>query len=281
MTLCFIDSTRYTGTINYVPLSAEDYWRINVASVTVGGASVSGQASMILDTGTSLIAASPSATNSIMSKIGGKSQGDGTFEVNCNALSSLPTLTFNINGVAYSIPPSAYIIEYFDGRENVCLVGIMSSGDSMWILGDVFIRQFYTIFDHTNKRIGLAKATGSSASTGGSSPSGPSGPAPAPQPPGSPPSSTCVDTSSSCTQWVANGFCTNSFYASTVAQLCMKSCGLCSSSGGGAAAPPPPPSTNCVDSSSNCGTWVQNGFCINSFYTSVVQQYCMKSCGLC
>lgn len=92
-------------------MAITDYWRIIVSSVTLGGTSVGGQAYAIVDTGTSLIAAPPAATNAIMSRIGGQPMGDGTYEVSCGSLGSLPTLTFVINGASFSIPPSSYIIE--------------------------------------------------------------------------------------------------------------------------------------------------------------------------
>lgn len=79
--------------------------------MSLGGSSVSGQATAIVDTGTSLIAAAPAAASSIMSKIGAQSMGDGTYEVSCSRLSSLPILTFVISGVSFSLPASSYIIE--------------------------------------------------------------------------------------------------------------------------------------------------------------------------
>uniref|UniRef100_A0A914EG97 ShKT domain-containing protein n=1 Tax=Acrobeloides nanus TaxID=290746 RepID=A0A914EG97_9BILA len=225
MTLCYIDSTRYTGSITYIPLSATDYWRINLGSVSLGGSSVSGQATAIVDTGTSLIAAAPAAASSIMSKIGAQSMGDGTYEVSCSRLSSLPILTFVINGVSFSLPASSYIIEYYNGNQYICMVGIMASGDNMWILGDVFIRKYYTVFDHTNRRVGFAPATSTPANTSGGGGSAPA-PAPAPAPQPAPAPSNCVD-NVNCATWVANGFCTNSFYVGKYQTYCPHRCGYC------------------------------------------------------
>ncbi|CAJ0575895.1 unnamed protein product, partial [Mesorhabditis spiculigera] len=37
---------------------------------------------------------------------------------------------------------------------------------------------------------------------------------------------------------------------------------------------------NCVDASTNCATWVKNGFCRNAFYkTADKKTSCCKSCG--
>ena len=39
-----------------------------------------------------------------------------------------------------------------------CLFGFYNSGDSMYHLGDVFLRDFYTVYDLDNYRIGFGKA---------------------------------------------------------------------------------------------------------------------------
>uniref|UniRef100_A0A914CW79 Peptidase A1 domain-containing protein n=1 Tax=Acrobeloides nanus TaxID=290746 RepID=A0A914CW79_9BILA len=121
MTLCCIDTTRYTGQIFWVPLSGTDYWRITINSVSVGSTVVENSVQGIVDTGTSLLGAPASVFNTIISQLGASNDGQGN---------------------------------YFYG--STCYLGIMSIGGNMWILGDVFIRPYYTVFDHGNKRVGFA-----------------------------------------------------------------------------------------------------------------------------
>lgn len=39
-----------------------------------------------------------------------------------------------------------------------CITSFQNTSGDLWILGDVFIRVYYSIFDRANNRIGLAKA---------------------------------------------------------------------------------------------------------------------------
>lgn len=43
--------------------------------------------------------------------------------------------------------------------QGFCTSGFQGENNSQqWILGDVFIREYYSVFDRANNRVGLAKA---------------------------------------------------------------------------------------------------------------------------
>lgn len=42
--------------------------------------------------------------------------------------------------------------------QGTCMSSFQNSSADLWILGDVFIRVYYSIFDRANNRVGLAKA---------------------------------------------------------------------------------------------------------------------------
>ncbi|XP_060543203.1 pepsin A-like [Pantherophis guttatus] len=150
-----IDDSYFTGNLNWVPLSAETYWQIPMDSITVNGQAIacSGGCQAIVDTGTSLLAGPPSAIASIQNFIGSQ-YSNGQYIVNCNAINKLPDIVFTINGIQYPLSASAYIRQFpsycMSGFENIAFQY------DLWILGDVFIRQYYSVFDRANNQIGLA-----------------------------------------------------------------------------------------------------------------------------
>uniref|UniRef100_A0A667YYC1 pepsin A n=1 Tax=Myripristis murdjan TaxID=586833 RepID=A0A667YYC1_9TELE len=152
-----IDPSHFYGPITWIPLSNELYWQITVDSVTVNGQVVAcnGGCQAIVDTGTSLIVGPQSSIQSINQWVGASSQ-NGDYVVNCNSVSQMPDVTFHIHGQQFTVPASAYVrqVSSYYG----CRTGFGNGGDSLWILGDVFIRQYYSIFSRAQNMVGLARA---------------------------------------------------------------------------------------------------------------------------
>ncbi|XP_039656929.1 pepsin A-like [Perca fluviatilis] len=150
-----VDSSHYTGQINWIPLSSATYWQISMDSVTINGQTVacSGGCQAIIDTGTSLIVGPTSDINNMNSWVGASTDQYGDATVNCQNIGNMPDVTFTLNGYAFTIPASAYVSQTSYG----CNTGFGQGGsDQLWILGDVFIREYYAIFDSQNQKIGLA-----------------------------------------------------------------------------------------------------------------------------
>jgi len=152
-----IDNTKFTGDISWVPLSAETYWQINMDDgLTIDGKSISDVNAAIVDSGTSLLAGPTSAVKALAETLGAKPLFAGEYSIDCDAISTLPDIVVSIGGKQYPIPASYYVIN--SGK--VCLMGVigLDTPSPLWILGDVFMRDYYTVFDYENKQIGIAKS---------------------------------------------------------------------------------------------------------------------------
>jgi hypothetical protein len=165
-----LDPTKYTGDISYVPLKPTGYWEIEMSSVQLGkpgqyvwlGPSEETSYSAILDTGTSLLAGPKDEVSILAKELGGKSSflNPSIYTVSCDSLSSLPSLHFQLPGLpSVWLSPTDYVIQ----QQGQCLLGLTgidlpsdSSGTKRWILGDVFLRHVYSVFDFGNSKIGIA-----------------------------------------------------------------------------------------------------------------------------
>uniref|UniRef100_A0A8C3NZP4 pepsin A n=1 Tax=Cyanoderma ruficeps TaxID=181631 RepID=A0A8C3NZP4_9PASS len=151
-----IDPYYTTRGISWIPLSAETYWQITMESVSMNGSPVacSSGCQAIVDTGTTLLAVPIRAFRTLMRRLGASSSG----EISCGAVSNLPDLVFHIHGREFPVPARAYVLR----SNGYCSLGLQgmdtpTEDGELWILGDVFIREYYVVFDRANDRVGLSR----------------------------------------------------------------------------------------------------------------------------
>ncbi|KAJ3125711.1 hypothetical protein HK100_010649 [Physocladia obscura] len=162
-----IDSSRYTGTLEYVSLSSDTYYEFNPTggTFTVNGVSTavtSGSNGAIADTGTTFWYV-PSAIAATLNKAIGAptySNSLGVYPIACSVYSTGPSIVFALGSVSISIGPNQYVYSLEDGScvSGITTIGTISSGSLAYIFGDIFLRAAYTVFDVTNNRLGFAQA---------------------------------------------------------------------------------------------------------------------------
>lgn len=157
-----VDPSYYSGDLHWVPVSKPSYWQLTLESISMNGEVIAceGGCQGIMDTGTSLLTGPRNAIRNIQNLIGAKASSDGEYVLKCDTINTLPDIVFTINGVTYPVPASAYIRK---GHSHICSSNFEedlddSSDPEMWVLGDVFLRLYLTVFDRANNRIGLAPA---------------------------------------------------------------------------------------------------------------------------
>ncbi|CAO3566993.1 unnamed protein product [Mortierella alpina] len=164
-----VDPSLYTGTITFVPVTSSKDWQVTVDRIFIGRKelSVSSSASSaIIDTGSSYILF-PDYLAVAFHRAIPNAQYDNKLGwlIPCALANSrsVGDLAFMIGGQKFSVPLSDIVIlrsEY----NGYCLSAVDSwqelpghGGQSGILLGDLFIKNQYVVFDYTKKQVGFAK----------------------------------------------------------------------------------------------------------------------------
>lgn len=160
-----IDKKKYSGDLFYQNLSSKSYWMIDMDGVYAADTRIGDVTRAIVDSGTSLIAGPSDDVAKFAEKIGATKVplGQGTYTIGCDKIDSLPDLEILIGSKSFPIPPQVYIIEQKIAFFKTCILGLIGFDiphpkGPFWILGDVFMREYFTVFDIDNARVGFAKA---------------------------------------------------------------------------------------------------------------------------
>mmetsp|Transcript_44891 Transcript_44891/g.83778 ORF Transcript_44891/g.83778 Transcript_44891/m.83778 type:complete len:406 (-) Transcript_44891:42-1259(-) len=158
------DETLFSGEITWVPNTFYQkmlgYWLVKAENFAVKGESLACSTPvigcpMVVDTGTSIIAVPPGQFLKVNQTI-------GQVAADCSNVKSLPTLTFTLAGKEFELEPDFYVLRGADDNgADECQLGIqgVSAGvPGLWILGDPFLRKYYSIFDRDQSRVGFATA---------------------------------------------------------------------------------------------------------------------------
>jgi len=155
-----VDPNHYKGSFTYVPLSHEDWWQVALDGISLGvtGTSLSTTKRAIIDSGTSLLMGPAAEVHSIMETFNAI-YFKGMYAIRCSQ--EIPAISFTLGGKSFSLTKDDIITDRFNG---LCLLGILGAPlADMWILGDVFMRRHYCLFDWGQKRIGFAEVATSAA----------------------------------------------------------------------------------------------------------------------
>lgn len=83
--------------------------------------------------------------------------------VDCSTVSQMPTVTFTVSGVPLTLSGEDYVVSLTTEGETICILGFAGINlppqiGPLWIMGDVFIGKYYTVFDYGGQRVGFAPA---------------------------------------------------------------------------------------------------------------------------
>ncbi|TGJ85361.1 hypothetical protein E0Z10_g3403 [Xylaria hypoxylon] len=150
-----LNPDKFTGNITYSTTKSDSSWTIPMDGITIGGesAGVTGRSAYI-DTGTSFVFGPPDDVEAMYKLIPGSSTSDGsTYNVPCDTDSEV---AFTFSGESWKVSSKDFVSgPNGDGKCTGNIYGIeyVSGG---WLLGDVFLKNVYSVFDVDNGRIGFA-----------------------------------------------------------------------------------------------------------------------------
>merc|ERR1719355_8431 len=155
-----INKDHFTGKITEIPLRRKAYWEVDLDAITFGDATAElDNTGVILDTGTSLIALPSTLAELLNKEMGAKKGYNGQYTVECEKRDSLPDMSFTLSGHNFTITPYDYILEV----QGSCISSFMGMDfpepvGPLAILGDAFLRKWYSIYDLGKGTVGLAAA---------------------------------------------------------------------------------------------------------------------------
>ncbi|KAK6351711.1 hypothetical protein TWF718_004858 [Orbilia javanica] len=156
-----IDGSRIEGGVEalkyYNVNTTTSLWSIRLSDVVLDGkiANFQGGRTVIIDTGTALILIPPEDALKLHQFIPGTKSNGETFYIPCATDISLQ---FQFGSDRYQISSKDYIGDPVDPNQELCLsliVGRSVVRDGAWLIGDVFLRNVYSVFDMENGKIGF------------------------------------------------------------------------------------------------------------------------------
>jgi len=168
-----IDAAHYTGDLWTTPVIHQTYWMIEQQSATINGQSVTNATKAIIDSGTSTLVGPVADVQAIARMVNATVVRGSEYEVDCKA--NLPDITFTLGAEGasqtFAISGETWKIKVCEFEVIcTCLMGIIGmdiparDDGPFWILGDVFMREYYSVFDVAQNQMGFADIAKSTAS---------------------------------------------------------------------------------------------------------------------
>ncbi|ODQ55813.1 acid protease [Saitoella complicata NRRL Y-17804] len=161
--LGILDTTKFdpTAMVFVDNVSERGLWEVEMDDVQVGGIglNLTGRTA-IVDTGTTLILAPPSDALALHQLIPGAAasssdaSGATMFYIPCTTTTALNLV---ISSTPFTISPKDYVGSPVGGGMCVSnIVGESVGGAGEWLVGDVFLKNVYVVFEYGKQQVGLA-----------------------------------------------------------------------------------------------------------------------------
>ncbi|CAG8852350.1 36566_t:CDS:1, partial [Racocetra persica] len=152
-----VDKSKFIGEITFNPvINTDGFWQINLDSAIFdGNLSFSGKTA-IIDTGSTPLFIPKDDAAAINNQIPGSvfDQEHQLYIVPCDSTS---TLSLKFGGVDYTIPSDDLILK----SSSICISAIIPIDDvsfpiNLWVVGQTFLKNVYSVYDVKNRQVGFA-----------------------------------------------------------------------------------------------------------------------------
>lgn len=155
-----VDQRLFTGKIKYHPVikGTMRNWAIKMDRLYLNGSKKNfcpkAGCLGIADTGTSLIVGAGAVATPLLKNLG--------IKMDCSNLKGAPDMIFDFGGTKYNLKPGDYTLELMMGAVKRCQVAFKAASSRIplsfpahkdmpiIILGDVFLRRYYSVFNNDN-----------------------------------------------------------------------------------------------------------------------------------
>ncbi|RUS34704.1 rhizopuspepsinogen precursor [Jimgerdemannia flammicorona] len=145
------------GTLTTIPVdNSQGLWGITIDGLSAGGKSV-GKFNGILDTGTTLLLLTNKVASALAAILGATDNKDGTYTVPCDA-NKLADLVFSIGSAKFKVPKEDLVFQ--KDSKGVCMAGFGYGNLPFAILGDMFLKNNYVVFNQKVPQVQMAPLAG-------------------------------------------------------------------------------------------------------------------------
>ncbi|KAL1924588.1 uncharacterized protein VTP21DRAFT_4242 [Calcarisporiella thermophila] len=151
----------YKGNLTWSPVVEQRYWSVFTDGVIMNGKFIKAAGPAIVDTGSTILILPSDVANKVHGQIpGSRNDPNWGWIIPCESASRFPKmeLGFRIGGKFFNIPLVDLIREPMKSNKGMCFSAIIASISGPWLLGAVFIKNNYCVFDAGRLQIGIAPA---------------------------------------------------------------------------------------------------------------------------
>lgn len=161
-----IDHSKYQGQLYSVPRVHNSRFNINIDNLQINGRSVGSVGSSTLDSGTTLGSLPDAVINGLVSTLGLSTEyaSSGIYYARRGSFNANMPVTFTISGVKFDLKAGDLFLDSEKLGDplpkGLSVLGFSPSSQTQnqIILGDVFLRNFYIVYDLANPQLGMALA---------------------------------------------------------------------------------------------------------------------------